>query len=42
MTEDELRAYGRALADNAPPLTPEQVSMAARLYAEAAPMSAAA
>lgn len=42
MTDEELRAYGRALADEAPPLTPQQVTAAARLYAEAAPRTAAA
>lgn len=41
MTDEELRAYGRALAEDAPPLTPEQVTAAARLYADA-PMTAAA
>lgn len=42
MTPDELRAYGRALADQAPPLSTEQVTAAARLYAEAYHETAAA
>lgn len=42
MSEDELRAYGRALATDAPPLTAEQVTAAARLYADAATQTTAA
>lgn len=42
MSNDELHAYGRALAADAPPLTTEQVTAAARLYAEVVPLTAAA
>lgn len=42
MTDEELRAYGRALADEAPPLTDKQVTAAALLYAALPPKTAAA